>query len=202
MNQHLQLVIEKLREYGLVINHSKSMLGLPQVNFLGFSSGFSPPEERVHTIRNFKLPTRASDLRRFLSMVNFFRRILPCPAEKQMTLFKFLKGNNKNDTSTVEWTDEAKEAFQQCKNDLCKATLLAYPKPGAQLSLTVDASGTAVGAVLQQHDNDQWQPLGFYSERLTETQTRYNTYDRELLAAYKAVKYFQHMLEQKIYQPH
>ena len=57
--------VRKLREYGLVINHSKCILVQPEVNFLGFkinSSGISLAEERVHAIKNFKLPTRACDL--------------------------------------------------------------------------------------------------------------------------------------------
>jgi hypothetical protein len=40
-----------------------------------------------------------------------------------------------------------------------------------------------------------WQPLAFFSKKLNPTQQKYSAYDRELLAAYKAVKYFRHMLE-------
>ena len=63
------------------------------------------------------------------------------------------------------------------------------------LALTVDASGIAMGAILQQFINNVWQPLGFYSERLNPAQQKYSTYDRELLGAYKAFKYFRHMVE-------
>jgi len=37
--------------------------------------------------------------------------------------------------------------------------------------------------------------LGFFSRKLLPTQTRYSTYDRELLAAYQAAKHFLHTIE-------
>ena len=58
-----------------------------------------------------------------------------------------------------------------------------------------DASDTAVGAVLQQHINGTWQPISFFSRKLTPTETRYSTFDRELLAVYLSVKHFRHFLE-------
>ncbi|KMQ85902.1 pol polyprotein [Lasius niger] len=38
-------------------------------------------------------------------------------------------------------------------------------------------------------------PLSFFSQKLTDTQKNYSTYDRELLAVYKALKYFRHLVE-------
>ncbi|GFY19339.1 transposon Tf2-8 polyprotein [Trichonephila clavipes] len=58
-----------------------------------------------------------------------------------------------------------------------------------------DASDFAVGAVLQQLENERWKPIAFYSKKLNETQTRYSTYDRELLGIYLSVKHFKHLLE-------
>jgi cleavage and polyadenylation specificity factor subunit 1 len=52
-----------------------------------------------------------------------------------------------------------------------------------------------VGAVLQQRVQDAWQPLAFFSRKLTPAQQKYSAYDRELLAIYEALKYFRQMLE-------
>ena len=48
---------------------------------------------------------------------------------------------------------------------------------------------------LEQQADGRWQPVGFFSRKLTSTQARYSTYDRELLAAYEAVRYFRRVLE-------
>jgi cleavage and polyadenylation specificity factor subunit 1 len=52
-----------------------------------------------------------------------------------------------------------------------------------------------MGTVLQQHVENAWQPLAFFSKKLNPAQQKYGAYDRELLAIYEAVKHFRHMLE-------
>jgi hypothetical protein len=52
-----------------------------------------------------------------------------------------------------------------------------------------------MGAVLQQHVENAWQPLAFFSKKLNPAQQKYSAHDRELLAIYEAVKHFRHMLE-------
>ena len=53
-----------------------------------------------------------------------------------------------------------------------------------------DASDTAVGAVLQQQIDDEWKPIAFFSSRMKPAETRYGTFDHELLAMYLATKHF------------
>ena len=67
--------------------------------------------------------------------------------------------------------------------------------PDLQTSLHVDASDKAIGAVLQQLHDDIWKPIAFFSRKLDATQQRYSTFDRELLAAYKAVNHFHYLVE-------
>ncbi|GFU66947.1 transposon Tf2-11 polyprotein [Trichonephila clavipes] len=58
-----------------------------------------------------------------------------------------------------------------------------------------DASDFAVGSVLQQHIETTVEPLGFFSRKLSATEMKYCTFDRELLSIYLSVKHFRHMLE-------
>ena len=58
-----------------------------------------------------------------------------------------------------------------------------------------DASDNAVGAVLQQWISDKWCPIAFFSKKLQPAETKYSTYDRELLAMYLAIKHFRHFVE-------
>ena len=50
-----------------------------------------------------------------------------------------------------------------------------------------DASDKAVGAVLQQLVNDEWQPISYFSHKLSSTEC---CYSRELLATHLALKHF------------
>lgn len=197
---HVRQVFERFRTYGLVINVAKCDFAKETVTFLGHtvtSAGIKPLDGKVTAIRDFPRPEMVFQLRRFLAMVNFYKRFLPHASQNQATLQEFLKGNKKKDKTTILWTEESSAAFEQCKQAIANAALLAHPAHEAPLVLMVDASDTAMGGVLQQviPSNNELQPLSFFSQKFTETQKRYSTYDRELQAAYSAVRHFRYMLE-------
>lgn len=196
--KHLRIVFQRLHEYQIKVNVAKCHIAQPEVTFLGHhvsKDGIAPTNEKIRAIADFKKPTLAHELRTFLAVLNYYRRFLPQAATKQGMLQALINGNKKRDKTPIEWTTEAETIFNECKNDLAKATLIAHPLPDAKLILHVDASNYAVGAALQQAKNGHLEPLGFYSKRMTDTQKRYSTYDRELLGIYQAIKHFQHMIE-------
>lgn len=196
--EHLKIVFQRLRDYGLSINVSKCVFGKSEVKFLGHQitvDGIQPLPEKVKVIQDYNQPTTAAELKRFLAMINFYRRFIPHAVESQMILTSLIKGNKKNDQTPLIWDVVSIAAFQRCKEDLVNSTLLFHPEANASLFLFVDASDTAVGAALNQFVKRVMQPLGFYSKKFTKTKQRYSTYDRELEAMYQGVKYFRHMLE-------
>nr|VZI43467.1 unnamed protein product [Spirometra erinaceieuropaei] len=191
---HLALVSDRLDEFGVIINPSKCVLGVPSLEFLGHqvdSEGLRPLPSKVEAVRNFPPPTSKRQLQRFLGMDNFFRRFLPNCADLMLPLTNMLSGPK----GPLELTGEALTAFERIKNSLADATLLTHPAPETQLSLMVDASAVAVGAVLQQHLAGSTLPLAFFSKKLLPAETRHSTFGRELLAIYLAVKHFGHFLE-------
>ncbi len=96
---------------------------------------------------------------------------------------------------TLEWPPAAAAVFGAAKVALAAAIPLAHPAPNAVLSLATEASDTHVDGVLQQLNGGRWQPLAFYSKKLSGASTRYSTFDRELLAAFSAVRHFRFLLE-------
>ena len=91
-------------------------------------------------------------------MVNFYLRFIPGAASIHAPLNDLLQGNAKW-RAPVTWNSVADAAFDQRKDALPRATLLAHPKPDAPLAIFTDASDIAIGAVLQQHVKGAWQPL-------------------------------------------
>ncbi len=63
--------------------------------------------------------------------------------------------------------------------------------------MVVDASGTYIGACLQQQLPGQkvWPPLGFFSKKLEAAQQKYSAFDRELIACYARIRHFRYMLD-------
>ncbi|BHF62815.1 hypothetical protein SprV_0200580100 [Sparganum proliferum] len=160
--EHLALVFDRLDQFGVVINPSKCVLGVPSLDFLGHhvdAQGLRPLSSKVEAIRDFPPPTSKRQLQRFLGMVNFYRRFLPNCADFMLPLTNLLSGPK----GPLELRGHALSAFERIKTSLADAILLTHPAPEAPLSLMVDASTVAVGAVLQQHINDSTRPLAFFS---------------------------------------
>ena len=195
--EHLHEVYRHLETYGILVNPSKCVLGTDSLDFLGHRvdrHGIRPLEEKVDAVRHFPQPTSQRKLRQFLGLVNFYHRFIPGCARILQPLNALLTGSSKGDQHLV-WTPDAEAAFHSIKDVLADATLLVHPQPDAPICLITDASDTAVGAVLQQRIDSVWSPLAYFSRKLNPTETRYSTFDCELLAVYLAIKHFRHLVE-------
>ncbi|GBP57240.1 hypothetical protein EVAR_82952_1 [Eumeta japonica] len=144
------------------------------------------PKEQSHWNKKWNpsklpIPKTVKELRRFLGMINFYRRFIPDAARIQAPLNALLTGSIKN-SHPINIIGEALKAFNTCKDSLCHASLLAHPDCDAKFNLV--NIKTKLGS-----------PLAFYSHKLSTAQRNYSPYDRELLAIYEAIKHFRHMLE-------
>lgn len=197
-SHHLEVVFERLKEFQLRLNVDKCVFSVPELEFLGYqinSKGIRPTLEKVEAICRFQRPETVAALRRFLGMVNFYRRCLVNAATTLAPLNSYLVGAVKNDKREIQWTPEAIQAFEKAKSDLTNATLLVHPRIDADIRLVTDASDLCMGAVLEQATADTWEPLAFYSQKFSPAQTKYSAYDRELTAVFNAIKHFRHFLE-------
>ncbi|GFX84627.1 retrovirus-related Pol polyprotein from transposon 17.6 [Trichonephila clavipes] len=172
--KHFNLLIDlkkkRLSSYGLKLNISKCVFGVTELIFLGHlitPDGIKPLPDKVQAVLDYKQPETVGSLRKFLGLLNFYRRFLPKAAEQQYLLSEFLKGSKgKKDSKPLNWSSEAITAFQRCKQALADAALLAHPSPSAPLALHVDASDYAIGGALHQVVDSELQPLAFFPENL------------------------------------
>ncbi|CAI2737819.1 unnamed protein product [Dicrocoelium dendriticum] len=193
--EHLKMLFERLASNSITVNADKCIFQQPSIEFLGHridQHGIRPLEDRVSAIKDFPVPTTLAAIRRFSGMINYYRRFLPRCADLLSPLTDLLRGRK---NGNVELTPAATEAFKACKEALAEAVMLHHFDPKAPLSVAVDASDTAIGAVLQQFTEGCWKPLAFYSRRLQPAEAKYSTFSRELLAVYSTVRHFRHVLE-------
>ncbi|GFU88559.1 hypothetical protein TNCV_4442361 [Trichonephila clavipes] len=160
---HLRTIFQRLSSYGLKLNISKCVFGVTELVFLGHlitPDGIKPLPDKVQAVLDYKQPETVGSLRKFLGLLNFYRRFLPKAAEQQYILSEFLKGSKgKKDSKPLNWSSEAITAFQRCKQALADAALLAHPSPSAPLALHVDASDYAIGGALHQVVDSELQPF-------------------------------------------
>ena len=195
--QHLQLVFNHFREYGFIVNPFKCQFGVAQLDFLRHrvnSQGICPLPGKVEVVQNFPLPQTPQQLHEFIDLINFYHRFVPHCAHTLQPLHEFLTATT-NKRKELQWTEQTTKAFIAAKQVLVQATLLVHPKPDAPTSIMSDTSDNAVGAVLQQFINNQWCPIAFFSKKFKPAETKYSTFDRELLAMYLAIKHFRYFVE-------
>ena len=193
--RHLEILFERLRRHGFVLNLEKCEFGKSSVQFLGHdlsSKGVSPICKHVKAIVNFQVPDSKKSLMSFLGLVNFYRRFIPSAAEILGPLTEALKGGPKE---PFFWSPDREWSFQGAKAAVEAIKSLGHPIEGAELSIAVDASNFAIGGVLQQKVNSEWQPLAFFSKKLNSAQLNYSAFDRELLAIVLSLRHWRFMLE-------
>jgi hypothetical protein len=191
---HLQQFFQVLQENGLTINPAKCVFAVSSLKFLGHmvdEAGITPLPKHVAAVQDCPPPADIKQLQRFLGLINFYRRFLPAVARTLQPLTDLLKGSPK----VLLWSPAAEAAFVAAKAALVAAVPLCHPAPNAVLSLSVDASDSHVGGVLQQQVGKGWKPLAFFSKKLAPAEVKYSTFDRELLAAYATIRHFRFLLE-------
>jgi hypothetical protein len=87
----------------VTINISKFIFGVKEIEFLGHtvsSEGIKPTPEKTQVINDFPKPLTIRQLRRYLGMINFYRRFIPAAAKQLAPLNDLLKGS-KNGKAVV-----------------------------------------------------------------------------------------------------
>ncbi|KFD61463.1 hypothetical protein M514_26359 [Trichuris suis] len=190
----LNAVLDRLRRYGLTIRPEKCVLGQDKIEFLGFElskDGLRPLPDKVHDLLSFAPPRTPAECRRFVGMINYYHRFLPNLALVLQPLYDL---TNQPKHKYI-WRLQHDAAFQKAKQLLASATALAFPRAAAPTQVIADASDSAVGAVIQQLHGNRWVPIAFHSKKLTGTQRRWSTGDKELFALVSAVRRFRYLLE-------
>lgn len=82
-------------------------------------------------------------------MVNLYNCFLPHVAQLLQLLYGALRLWKANDQ--VDWTPEKIQLFEGAQSAFAKAVVLVHPALRPSIALTTDASGVAVGAVVEQH---------------------------------------------------
>lgn len=196
---HLMSIFQVLSRNGLTINLDKCTFCVSELEFLGYritSEGFTPTDSRIAFFKNMNLPKTMTALRSVLGVFNFYRQFTKKAADFLAPLQDVLKGHpRKNDRTPIKWNPQLEKHFEDARSAFINYALLHYQKQGAKLILTCDASKVAVGAVLEQvNEQGLREPLGFFSRKLDDRETRWPAYDLELLAVYSAVEHFELMV--------
>lgn len=190
--ERLDIVLTRLRQFGLKVKPSKCVLFRTEVNFLGHlvnSNGVQPLPDKVEAIQNWPTPRCIRDVRSFYGLLSYYRKFIQNFATVAEPLTRMTKKNVK-----FLWSLEADKSFRALKNALLQAPILAYPYPDRPCLVDTDCSEVAYGAALSQLVDGVERPVAFFSRVLNSAQANYCATKRELLAVVAALQHFRHYL--------
>jgi hypothetical protein len=95
---------------------------------------------------------------------------------------------------TYQWGDEQEKAFDELRNAMVRAPVLALPNATDPFILDTDASDKSVGAELIQIQEGEERAVAYGSLTLTPEQQKYCTTRKELLAIIRFSRQFRHYL--------
>ena len=154
---------------------------------------------RMSVIRNFPQPVIQQKQTLSVSWIReFYYQYISHVADILQPLNALLSAP-RDKVVIVLWNDVATSPFTVIWEVLANPLLLFHPKANTPLYIAADASGKVVGVVLQQHLDGGWQPIACFARKLKPSETRYSTFDRELLAVYMSVKHFWHFVEGRFF---
>ena len=93
-------------------------------------AGVKPCESRIQSIKNLPSPETSAELRRFLGMIEFYRRFVPHFADLVCPLQDLITSYMRN-RKQFRWNQTAEECFQQCKTALINCVTLQPVDPAA-----------------------------------------------------------------------
>jgi len=116
--------------------------------------GVSASPDEIKSVRNYPTPKNVKDVRAYLGLASFYRRLIQdfAPVANPLTEL------TKKDRPFI-WSLSQQKAFENIKDKLCTAPVLAYRNFDLPFILTTDASKVAVAAVLSQVQNGVKRPI-------------------------------------------
>jgi len=111
----------------------------------------------VEAIQKAPTPKNVQQLKSFLGLVQYYGKFIPHLSSLLHPLNQLLKANVK-----WSWSVAHEQAFQNAKEKLASAPVLAHYGPSLQLRLAGDALQYGIGAVLSQvNRNEEEQPVAY-----------------------------------------
>ena len=190
--KHVRAVLDILRKEKLYAKESKCEMFRTEVEFLGHHvgrNGIRMMEDKVHAVREWPTPTNVGHIRSFLGTAGYYHKFIRDFSKLSAPLTHLTKQDVK-----FEWGPQQQAAFVAIKQAMSSAPVLVLPDPKLPFVVHTDASGYAVGAVLQQDQGKGLQPVAFLSKKMLDAETRYPVHEQELLAIIHALSSWRHYL--------
>jgi hypothetical protein len=186
--EHLRIVLERLRQQKLYAKFSKCEFWMEEVAFLGHvlsAEGIAVDPFKVESVTKWEQPLNVTDVRSFLGMAGYYRRFIENFSKIAKPMMELLKNNTK-----FEWSEACERSFQELKRRLTTVLVLTLPDIKKDFVVYYDTSRQGLRCVLMQVGK----VVAYASRQLKKHEENYSTQDLELAAVVHALKIGRHYL--------
>ncbi|KAL0283002.1 UNVERIFIED_CONTAM: Retrovirus-related Pol polyprotein from transposon [Sesamum angustifolium] len=165
-----------------------------EIAFLGHvvsKEGVQPDPAKAKAIKEWEPPKNVTEVRSFLGLAGYYRRFVKDFSVVAKPLTNLLKKN-----APFNWNDKCAQSFEELKNRLTSALILALPSGDGGYVVYTDASRQGLGCVLMQHGK----VIAYASRQLRPHEINYPTHDLELAAIVHALKIWRHYMYGETFQ--
>lgn len=168
--RHLEEVFQCLYNHGLKLQPKKCHLFQREVTYLGHvisEQGVATDPAKTAAVREWPAPQTVKQVKSFLGFAGYYRRFIPAFSKIATPLNALTRGTaNHGKTTTINWSPECQQAFDQLKEALLSAPILAYADFSKPFRLYTDASLGGLGAVLAQEQDGKERVIAYASRSL------------------------------------
>jgi hypothetical protein len=158
------------------------------VQFLGHitnEKGIMVDQAKVEAVMRWEGSRTAMEIQRFLGLAGYYRRFIQDFSKIATPLTALTQKNAK-----FIWVPNQERAFENLKQKLSSAPILALPDGSKDFVVYCDASVDGLGCVLMQRQS----VIAYASRQLKKHEENYATHDLELDAVVFALKIWRHYL--------
>jgi transposase InsO family protein len=186
-----------IKRSGFTLGLRKCDFARPYIKYIGHLIGSGKrgvdPEKVYDAMEKLKEPETKKQLRQIIGFFSFFRDYIPNFASVAKPLTDL---TGKRIPERIPFREQEKKALSELKELLRNSVHnpLSIIDPNKAFSIYVDASDYAVGSCLVQSREGKEAPVAFASCKLTPTQQRWATIEKEAYAALWSLNRFKHWI--------
>ena len=190
----LKRVFNLLVQNKLNLRIDKCKFLFTKIEYIGYlvtKKGIRPTDSGIEAILKFPVPETVRNVQSFLGLCSYFRKFVEGFSVIAKPLYDLLRKD-----AAFTFSEAQLNAFETLKSKLVTSPILAIYDPKDKTELHCDASSLGFGAVFMQQKQDlKLHRILYFSKRTTGTESKYHSFELEMLAIINALRRFRIYLQ-------
>ncbi|GKC33896.1 ty3-gypsy retrotransposon protein [Tanacetum coccineum] len=142
--------------------------------------GVSMDPKKIQYVLSWPTPTTVKGVRGFFCLTGYYRKFIKGYGKIARPLTELTKKDN------FHWNSDSQSAFDELKQHMNTAPVLALPNFSLPFEIECNASGKGVGAVLMQARR----PISYFSKALSDMNLSKSAYEKEIMALALSIQHW------------